>query len=54
MPSIITYPKFIKKLEARDMNRFKQLRHLKTIEPVSLFRVIDGATEPWEIQVREE
>lgn len=40
----------LKKLELRDECRYKQLRHLKTIEPVSFFRVIDGAAEHWEIR----
>lgn len=44
----------LKKLKMRDINRFKQLQHLKTIEPVSFFTVIDGAVEDWEIQVSKK
>lgn len=39
----------LKKLEVRDKARFEQWRYLKKIEPVALFKVIDGDIEDWEI-----
>ncbi|MFT4093252.1 MAG: pyrimidine dimer DNA glycosylase/endonuclease V [Niabella sp.] len=40
----------LKKLETRDRKRFEQLRQLKIVEPVFLFRVIEGPVAHWEIQ----
>ena len=44
----------LKKLKLRDVNRFKQLQHLKIVEPVSFFKVKDGAVEDWEILASKE
>lgn len=38
----------LKKLEVRDKARFERWRYLKKIEPVALFKVIDGDIEDWE------
>lgn len=44
----------LKKLKLRDVNRFKQFQHLKIVEPVSFFKVKDGAVEDWEILSSKE
>ena len=42
----------LKKLEARDMARFKELLRLKKPDPHPMFRVIKGKIENWEIVPR--
>ncbi len=39
----------LKKLEARDKDRFKKLHQLKNIEPIGFFKVIKGNIEDWEV-----
>lgn len=39
----------LRKLSARDEDRFEQWRYLKKIEPVVFFKVINGDVEDWEI-----
>lgn len=39
----------LKKLKQRDPVRFKQLRSIRSFDPHPMFRVKEGAIEPWEI-----
>ena len=40
----------LNKLKIRDPEKYKALKKIKTIETHSLFKVIDGEIESWEIQ----
>lgn len=40
----------LNKLKIRDSEKYKALKKIKTIETHSLFKVIDGEIENWEIQ----
>jgi hypothetical protein len=40
----------LNKLKTRDPNKYLELKRLKTFEPHSLFTLIDGNIEEWEIQ----
>ncbi len=39
----------LKKLKARDTNKFKELKRVKNHEPLDMFTVIKGGIEKWEV-----
>lgn len=39
----------LKKLKARDMDKYKELIEVETLEPHPLFKVVKGEIEAWEI-----
>ena len=44
----------LNKLKIRDPEKCKALKKIKTIETHSLFKVIDGEIESWEIQYQHQ
>lgn len=39
---------FLSKIKKRDKNRFQQIKHIRVLDPHSLFRIVPGPVETWE------